>query len=163
MRLTFGKTLLVFVLLTLGWTPAVSAQTPTPKVLVGQSFTVQMDHDGVNTTGYLLWICPGIVTQCSNTAQQQTDMTVRNAQGVVTFMTVPGLSTAGSYTMQAMAFNADGGTRSATLVFDVVPPPPSAPRNLRLVAVETTADGGTTLTLVDLADLRTILSLPPLQ
>lgn len=138
---------------------AMPAAAQTPSVNVGQAFGVQADHDGVNTQGYKLYLCAGAVTTC-NTLQQQAPATARNAQGVVSFATVAGLTTRGTYTLQASAFNADNETRGAVLVFDVKLPPPSAPSNIRIMAVQTTADGRTIMRLLEPNELLQILQLP---
>jgi hypothetical protein len=158
--MTRPSTLLVLSLLAIA-APA-AAQTR-PVINAGRSYTVAADHDGTDVAGtgagYRLYLCPGVVTDCA-TQLVQVPASARSASNVVTFPNLAGLAR-GTYSLFASAFNVDGeGAKTSGLVFDVRLPAPAPPTNLRLMAIQTTADGRQQLKLLELDELRQVLQLP---
>jgi hypothetical protein len=152
---------LALVAIAIGSTDAY-AQRPT--VPVNTAFQIQGDHDGTGVPAngaYRLYLCAGVVTVC-NTQLAQLPGSARVAS-TITF-NVAGRA-AGSYTAQLSGVNGEGteGAKSPALVFDVVvpAPPPPPPTNLRIVAIQTAANGTQSLRYLDLAELRKLLTPPP--
>jgi hypothetical protein len=150
------STSLLALLLTLIAAPAL-AQTR-PFVPPNTTFRVVLDHDGVNTVDYHLFLCTGAVTSCATEIAAAPVSSRTN--GSVSF-DVTGRPV-GTYTLQASARNADQReAASAVLVFDVrLPLPlPNAP-TIRIVAISTTADGRASMRYLELAELRQLLTPP---
>lgn len=155
------RRLITLLVLSLAIAAPAAAQTR-PQLDAGRSFRVQGDHDGTNvgTTGggYRLFLCTGVVTDCA-TLLLQVPSTAR-VGNVVTFDNLAGLAR-GTYTAQASAFNVDReGPKGPVLVFDVMLPAPGPFQNLRVMTIQTTADGRQILKLLELAELRQALQIP---
>src|SRR3990167_2149710 len=101
---------------------------------VGQAFTLQFDHDGLNTTFYRLSIDGAVVGGDRLKAAVLT--------GTVGTIPVAGL-TAGTHTLIVSAHNTSASTASAPLGVTPTLPPPTAPSNLRIVIQVTVAQDGT--------------------
>lgn len=99
---------------------------------VGQSYSVQADHDGVNTTGYR-FILDGLQVGVDR------PMTVLIG-GVVTIsgLTAP---VRGTHLMQVVAFNEDGSTSSDPLSVSVKKLPPGKPAKTRIISAMTVTIG----------------------
>lgn len=114
---------------------AAVAQEP---VDVGVPFRVVATHDGVNTSGYRVYV---------DGAQVGKDVPVSAlANGTIT-QDVPG-QVRGPHALVVGAFNADAESRSAPLAIVALVPPPRAPTNLQItIAVTIGADGSVTAIL----------------
>lgn len=98
---------------------AASASAQTTSVEVNQPFRAVFTHDGVNTTGYRVYV---------DGVQVGPDAPVTVLAGGSVSLAVPsGVPAAGTHTLQAAAFNAAGETKSAALTFTVTDPPPPPP------------------------------------
>jgi hypothetical protein len=98
---------------------AASASAQTTTVEVNQPFRAVFTHDGVNTTGYRVFV---------DNVQVGPDAPASALTAGSVSLAVPsGVSMAGTHTLQAAAFNASGETKSAALTFTVTDPPPPPP------------------------------------
>lgn len=88
-------------------------------------FTVSADHDGVETTGYRLYV---------DGSQVQEKPASALSAGVITFADSDGLPK-GSYDLEVAAFNEDGETKSLPLTLIVMGKAPTAPINLHIGAI----------------------------
>lgn len=110
---------------------------------VGKSFSFAADHDGVNTTGYRVYL-DGVKTG--------PDLLVSALQaGAITVtLTAPAR---GSHALQLAAFNLDQETKSAPLTLVTRSPAPTAPTNLRITIVAQIArDGSVSFKIVDVTE-----------
>lgn len=147
---------LVIALITIASAPAFAQTVDVP---AGAPLTLLADHDGVNTAGYGVYLCSGVVADCATRLGTSLPAAAR-VNGVVT-VPIPA-QVRGTYTIQLGAFNADNLiTKSAALTFRAVAALPNPPTNLRIVAVSQSADGKQQLELLDVAQLRNVLQLPP--
>lgn len=92
-----------------------SAQTSYP---ANAPLRVASTHDGLNVTGYRLYV---------DNARVGVDSTpsVRGVDGIVT-LSLP-TQPVGSHTVQLAAFNADGETKSDAFAFRIASPAPTKP------------------------------------
>ena len=102
---------------------APAAQPILPPLQAGVSFNVGMDHDGLRTVGYRLYV---------DGAQVGSDLPLSSLSGGLVSVTVPGL-TAGSHALEVAAFNASGEVKSAPIVVVVPVALPSAGTTLRRI------------------------------
>lgn len=102
----------------------------------GQSYTLQADHDGSNTSGYRIYL---------DGVKVGNDVPVSAlvlANGAITFVNMIAPA-AGSHTIQIGAYNTTGESKSTALAFTTVVPPPAPPTNLRIIITATMAADGT--------------------
>lgn len=100
----------------------------------GVPFTAAATHDGLNTTGYRVYI---------DTVKVGADLPLTALQsGTVTFG--PFVAPArGTHTIQLSAFNPDIETKGDLFTFTTVLPAPAKPGPLRLIFTVTLAEDGT--------------------
>jgi hypothetical protein len=89
-----------------------------------KAFHALADHDGIDTTGYRLYV---------NGAVEQTVPLSALVNGVVTFSVAAGLPV-GTHVIYIEAFGEGGAEASTTLTLVVSPGKPKAPVNLRVLA-----------------------------
>jgi hypothetical protein len=126
------KTHVLVALIALGGTSPLYGQVP--EVGINRPFTVAADHNGVDTTGYRIYL--------DNSSTPAADIPVSQRVGGV--ITSPALTVTarGTHTVQVAAYNQDGEARSAALTFVAQGTPPTAPAGLRVQVVATVADSG---------------------
>ena len=143
------RMLLISLLALLHVLPA-QAQTPcaSPCVVeVGKAFSVLADHDGVNTTGYRLYL---------DNVKVGADIPMSAlVAGTVTISAGVGPAR-GSHTVQLAAFNADGETRGVAFPFTTKLQAPTAPTNQRIIIGVTLRDGTITLEVLSVETLDPI-------
>lgn len=105
------------------WPVPSHAQTPTaPIVTANQPFQVLLDHDGLHTLGYRLYL---------DEVQTGPDIPVSSLVNGV--LTIPVASVPrGAHSVRVSAFNADHEVSSLPLAFEAKDPAPNAPTNLRI-------------------------------
>jgi hypothetical protein len=103
-------------------------------VVVGQSFSVQANHDGANTTGYRLFIDDALVSELPISSL---------SNGLITFTGVT-VATRGSHSIRIVAFNQDVEASSAPFPFSSTLPSPTAPTLIQII-ITVAQDGSITL------------------
>jgi hypothetical protein len=140
------KYLLAIVLVLLTVTSA-RAQTPCPNpcvMTVGQVYTLQADHDGVDTTGYRVYL-DGLKTGADLSMNALTS-------GVVTVSSLIAPAR-GAHTIQLAAFNEDNEAKSDPLSFTTKRKAPGKPGGTRIVITAQLVNGEIKVQMVEvLAD-----------
>jgi hypothetical protein len=128
------KTILGAVVVCLLATSA-QAQTAYPKqdVNTGMVIGLEADHNGVNATGYKVYVDGALLSTLPASA--------RTAAGVVPF-SVPAM-TRGVHLVEFSAFNLDTESDRAGVEATAKTPKPATPQNLRIVIKTVTAENGT--------------------
>jgi hypothetical protein len=114
---------------------ATHAQTTYQKqdVNTGMVIGLEADHNGVNATGYKVYVDGALLSTLPASA--------RTAAGVVPF-TVPAM-TRGVHVVEFTAFNLDTESDRAGVEATAKTPKPATPQNLRIVIRTVTAENGT--------------------
>lgn len=120
----------LFWFLLLVWAAPAGAQGQT--VPAGVALRASMNHDGVNTVGYRLYLDGKVLLELPVASL---------ANNTITFNIPP--VARGAHTLAASAYNADHETMSASLPFEARSPAPAPPGNLTLTVVLTVAEDGT--------------------
>lgn len=113
---------------------AISAAAQAPQsVIVGQSFAVAFSHDGVNATGYRVYLDATTIA----------DVPLSVLQSGAASIPVPrGVSGRGSHSLVVSAYNADAESKSPALAFTAVLPTPTPPSQPSIViTLALNADG----------------------
>lgn len=92
-------------------------------IKANQPFTVMVDHDGIDTTSYTLYVNGVLNVTLPATALVNGSVSFPFAQGMPK----------GSYTFVARAIGPGGETNSDSLALSVTPGPPNKPNNPRIV------------------------------
>jgi hypothetical protein len=100
---------------------------------LGAAYSVAADHDGLNTTGYRVYV-DGVKVGNDVPLSQL-------ASGAVTIsgLVAPGR---GQHSLQVAAFNEDWETKSDPFVFTVKKQPPGKPGNTRILIAVTASENG---------------------
>ena len=108
----------------------VAAQSVPPP---NAAFVLAFDHNGVDTTGYRLFV---------DNVKVGADLPVSALQAGSASFNVPGVGP-GPHSIRVTAFGPGGETSSAALTFTVPQLPPTAPTNLRITLAVSIAKDGT--------------------
>jgi hypothetical protein len=135
------RTILVILMGLLALAGPASAQTP-DTVPAHQSFSVEFTHDGLNTTGYRVFV---------DGVKVGSDLPLSALTAGKVTASVAGVPR-GAHTVQVSAFNLDAEAKSAALPFTAVDPTPATPTNLTIkLVVQIAGDGSVTLKLAEVA------------
>lgn len=125
----------VVVLLGIAATPASASESAAPSgaprleqpaaetVVANTSFQAATDHDGVETTSYRLYVNGAITVEVPASSRVGTTVTFNVAGGLPK----------GDYVLYAEAVGPGGRTAGSSLNLTVLPGPPAAPTNLRIL------------------------------
>jgi hypothetical protein len=106
--------------------PIPSPQEPVmPEVSRNSSFSIVAQHDGVDTLGYRFRV--------GDTVVGDMPVSMRAADGTISYACASGAFPRGGYTASVVAYNADGESTPATASFVVLGAPPAPPTSVTFI------------------------------